>query len=166
MNLRRSPAPPFGPPMNAPVFLTHVSKIKEKTSQLKVALADYGMHGFVAHEDIEPTKEWQDEIEAGLASMDALVASLSPGFNESKWCDQEVGVAIGRRVPIVPVRIDLDPYGLFGKYQAIQGKGKSPNEVAPLIFNALIGKPKIGPKRTATESACWWSRAHGTSRGD
>ena len=141
--------PTFWSPDDARVFISHISMIKEKTSLLKNALVEYGIHGFVAHEDIDPAKEWQDEIEAGLASMDALVALLSPGFNESKWCDQEVGVAIGRRVPIVPVRIDLDPYGLFGKYQAIQGKGKNPSEVAPLIFNALIAKPQIGPKITS-----------------
>lgn len=153
--------PIFWSPNDARLFISHLSAIKEKTSQLKSALRDYGIHGFVAHADIEPTKEWQDEIEAALASMDALVALLSPGFNESKWCDQEVGVAIGRRVPIVPVRIDLDPYGLFGKYQAVQGKGKNPSEVAPLIFNALITKPQIGPKITSNlvrllaESKSW-----------
>lgn len=153
--------PTFWSPNDARVFISHVSTIKEKTSLLKSALLEYGIHGFVAHADIEPTKEWQDEIEAALSSMDALVALLSPGFNESKWCDQEVGVAIGRRVPIVPVRIDLDPYGLFGKYQAIQGKGKNPSEVAPLIFSALIGKPQIGPKITSSlvrmlaESQSW-----------
>jgi len=140
--------PSFWSPNEARVFISHVATIKKKTSSLKTALVAYGMRGFVAHEDIEPTKEWQDEIEAGLASMDALVALLSPGFNESKWCDQEVGVAIGRRVPIVPVKIDLDPYGLFGKYQALQGKGKSPDKVAPLIFNVLIAKPHIGSKIT------------------
>ena len=142
-------SPDFWSSSDARVFISHVSNIKERTSQLKIALTDFGMHGFVAHEDIEPTREWQVEIEVALATMDSLVALLSPGFNESKWCDQEVGVAIGRRVPIVPVRIDLDPYGLFGKYQAIQGKGKNPNEVASLVFVALIAKPQIGPKITS-----------------
>lgn len=153
--------PNFWNPSDARIFLSHVSKIKDKTSHLKDALVGYGMRGFVAHDDIEPTKEWQNEIEAALSTMDALVALLSPGFNESKWCDQEVGVAIGRRVPIVPVKVDLDPYGLFGKYQAIQGKGKNPTEVAPLIFDALISKPQTGPKittqlvRMLRESRSW-----------
>ena len=154
-------SPSFWAPSDARVFLSQVSDIKEKTSKLKTALTDYEMVGFVAHEDIEPTREWQSEIEAALASMDAMVALLFPGFNESKWCDQEVGVAIGRRVPIVPVRIELDPYGLFGKYQAIQGRGKTPVEVARLVFRALIAKPQIAPKTTTNlvqmlnESRSW-----------
>lgn len=153
--------PEFWGPNDARIFISHVSKIKEKTSQLRDALVSYGIRGFVAHDDIEPTKEWQSEIEAALSTMDALVALLSPGFNESKWCDQEVGVAIGRRVPIVPVKVDLDPYGLFGKYQAIQAKGKNPIEVAPLVFDALINKPQTGPKittqlvRMLQESRSW-----------
>jgi hypothetical protein len=142
--------PYFWDPVDARVFISHVSAIKDKTAKLKDALAQFGITGFVAHADIEPTRKWQDEIEAALASMDALVALLSPGFNESKWCDQEVGVAVGRRVPIVPVRIELDPYGLFGKYQAIQGKGKNPSELAPLVFEALIQKPNIGLRITST----------------
>lgn len=141
--------PTFWTTDDARLFLSHLSTIKKSTSTLKDALAEYGIRGFVAHSDIEPTMEWQTEIETALSTMDALAALLSPGFNESKWCDQEVGVAIGRRVPIVPLKIDMDPYGLFGKYQAIQAKGKSPTEAANLIFLALIGKPQIGPKITS-----------------
>lgn len=140
--------PTFWNQDDARVFISHLATIKEKTTELKDALAKFGIQAFVAHNDIEPTKEWQVEIEAALSTMDALVALLSPGFNESKWCDQEVGVAIGRRVPVVPVKIELDPYGLFGKYQAIQAKGENPTDVTPLIVEALIKKPQIGPKIT------------------
>lgn len=143
------------------VFISHLATLKEKTTGLKEALAKYGIRAFVAHNDIEPTKEWQVEIEAALSTMDALVALLSPGFNESKWCDQEVGVAIGRRVPVVPVKIELDPYGLIGKFQAIQAKGKNPSDVAPMIVEALITKSQVGPKITSllvsqTEKSMSW----------
>jgi len=80
------------------VFISHLASIKTKAKNLKSALADYSIISFVAHEDIEPTKEWQTEIEIGLSTMDALIALLTPGFKESNWTDQEVGVAIGRGV--------------------------------------------------------------------
>jgi len=143
------------------VFISHLAKFKIETTNLKNELARYGIIGFVAHEDIEPTKQWQSEIELGLSTMDALIALLTPGFNESKWTDQEIGVAIGRQVPIVPVRIELDPYGFIGKYQAIQGKGKTPKDVAREIFEVLITKPGIGQKITSelvkifSESHSW-----------
>lgn len=66
------------------LFLCHLSTFKVKTAQLQKTLEDYGISSFVAHEDIEPTKEWQQEIEKAFFSMDALAAILTPNFNDSK----------------------------------------------------------------------------------
>lgn len=128
------------------LFLSHLASFKVQTSHLQSALRKFAISSFVAHEDIEPTKEWQSEIEAGLKTMDALVAILMPGFPESKWCDQEVGVAVGRDILIIPVRRGLDPYGFIGKYQGIQAQGKKTGEVAEAIFNTLVKSPKTKNK--------------------
>lgn len=106
------------------LFISHLSTFKKTIGHLKTALEKYGISSFVAHEDIEPTKEWQEEIEKGLFSMDALCAVLMPGFKESNWTDQEIGVAVGRSVLIIPIRKDLDPYGFIGKYQGFQSQEK------------------------------------------
>ena len=79
----------------------------------------FGISGFVAHEDIHPTKEWQDEIENALFSMDTFVALMTEEFHDSIWTDQEVGVAFGRGVPIISVKLGKDPYGFIGKFQAL-----------------------------------------------
>lgn len=128
------------------IFVSHLAKTKKEVGELKVALERFGLAAFVAHDDIEPTKEWQDEIEAALSTMDAMVAVLVPGFSESKWTDQEVGVAIGRRVPIVPLKSGLDPYGFIGKYQALQVKGKILEIVAVEVIEILAGKPQLASK--------------------
>ncbi|MCG8508794.1 MAG: toll/interleukin-1 receptor domain-containing protein, partial [Rhodospirillales bacterium] len=120
------------------VFLSHKATVKENTSQVKQALARCGISAFVAHEDIEPTEEWQREIERALFSMDALVALLSDDFHDSNWTDQEVGVAIGRGVPLIAVRLGMDPYGLMGKGQGLGGCGWSdPNAIAVKVFQLL-----------------------------
>ncbi len=146
--LETTTEPTFWAGEEARVFLSHLAVNKVETTQLKEQLARYGISAFVAHEDIEPTKEWQTEIESALASMDALVALLAPGFKESNWCDQEVGVAIGRQLPIIAVRQGLDPYGFIGKYQALQGAGKTSPQSAKEIFDLFIPLPGIGPKIT------------------
>ena len=51
--------------------------------------------------------------------MDAFVALMTEGFHESVWTDQEVGVAFGRGVPIISVKLEKDPYGFIGKFQAL-----------------------------------------------
>ncbi|MBE7548459.1 MAG: toll/interleukin-1 receptor domain-containing protein [Planctomycetia bacterium] len=101
------------------VFLSHKNEVKKETAQLKEKLNLFGISGFVAHEDIHPTKEWQSEIENALFSMDAFVALMTEGFHDSFWTDQEVGVAFGRGVPIISVKLGNDPYGFIGKFQAL-----------------------------------------------
>ena len=130
------------------LFISHVSLIKDKASLLQKALVDYGISAFVAHEDIEPTQEWQIEIEKALFSMDALVALITPEFSQSKWADQEIGVAIGRGVVIVPVRRGADPHGFIGKYQGFQSVGKSVADVASGIFNILGSNERTLPRLT------------------
>lgn len=91
------------------LFISHLSENKLSATKLKAALEPLGISAFVAHEDIKPTAEWQDEIERALFSMDALAAILSEGFEKSKWTDQEIGVALGRNVLVLPIRYGIDP---------------------------------------------------------
>lgn len=120
------------------LFVSHLSENKGTATNLKSALEPYGISAFVAHEDIKPTLEWQEEIEKSLFSMDALVAILAPGFGKSLWTDHEVGLALGRGVVVLPIRYGLDPYGLLGKYQGLQGKGRTLREVAEAVFRAFL----------------------------
>ena len=128
------------------LFLSHISDYKKKMSILQQSLLNYGISSFVAHEDITPTKEWQLEIEKALFTMDALVAILTPEFNKSRWTDQEVGVAVGRDILIIPIKKGMDPYGFIGKYQGFQGSGKKVSEVAKGIFNIIIKNSKTKNK--------------------
>lgn len=119
-------------------FISHVSSQKVAAHRLKEALARYQIAAFVAHDDVEPTKEWQSEIESALRTMDALIAMITPGFPESRWCDQEVGYALGRGKLIVSLRIDADPHGFLGKSQGLQAKGLLPAVVAERLVGILV----------------------------
>lgn len=122
------------------VFLSHKAAIKEEATLLKERLAPFGVSAFVAHADIRPTKQWQEEIENALASMDAFVALLTKDFHESDWTDQEVGYALGRGVPVIAIKRGRDPYGFIGKFQALSGKwDDAPLELAKL----LIKEPRM-----------------------
>jgi predicted small metal-binding protein len=101
------------------LFLSHKAEVKEETAELKEKLQVFGITGFVAHDDIRPSEEWQNEIENALFSMDAFVALITKDFHDSEWTDQEVGFAFGRGVPVISIRLGKDPYGFLGKFQAI-----------------------------------------------
>ncbi|MDA9071007.1 toll/interleukin-1 receptor domain-containing protein [Flavobacteriaceae bacterium] len=136
----------FWKPGHFKLFVSHLASFKKTIGILKAELEKYGISSFVAHEDIEPTKQWQDEIEKGLFSMDAFCAVLMDGFKESNWTDQEVGVAVGRNVLIIPIRRGLDPYGFIGKYQGFQAIGKNVGQVAEGIFEIISSNEKTKAK--------------------
>ena len=119
------------------VFISHVHTVKEPAGNLKLSLQKYGISAFVAHEDIEPTDEWREEILKSLMSMDAFVAVLTPDFRSSKWTDQEVGVAVARDVLIVPVSRGAVPYGFIEKYQSFNGDRRKVGHVAEGVFRSI-----------------------------
>src|ERR1039458_7816017 len=86
------------------LFASHIHTDKRELSKLKVALGAYGIDTFVAHEDIQPTKEWQREIERALDTCDAALAFLTSRFHNSLWVDQEIGYCVNRRILVVPLR--------------------------------------------------------------
>lgn len=124
------------------LFLSHVSSFKHKTTLLRTELLRYQISGFVAHEDIKPSLEWQIEIKRALQSMDGLAALLTEGFHESDWTDQEVGFALGRDVLVIGILRELDPYGFIGRHQGIAGRGKKIREVARSVFEVLVKNPR------------------------
>lgn len=140
--------PAFWTPGCFRLFISHISAMKSHAHQLKESLAKYHIAAFVAHDDIQVTKQWQDEIELALRTMDALAAIIAPGFVESSWCDQEVGFAMGRGKLIVSLASDVIPHGFLGKYQARKIKGMYPPAVADELFGILIRNPVTSERMT------------------
>jgi hypothetical protein len=124
------------------LFLSHVAVHKVAVAELKRKLFVYGVSGFVAHEDIEPSLEWQGEIELALRSMDAMAALLTPEFHESNWTDQETGIAIGQGVLVVPVRLPINPYGFLAKTQGLRGELTIRAALASEIVDILLRRPR------------------------
>jgi hypothetical protein len=118
------------------LFISHLAVHKKFAGELQDSLLRYGISGFVAHSDIEPTTAWQDQIETALSTCEALVALLHDSFHESKWTDQEIGFAMGRGVPVFSVRFGETPYGFIGRFQAFNGVNKEPPELALELFDS------------------------------
>lgn len=130
------------------LFLSHVSTYKVQASALAAALRSFGVSAFVAHEDIEPATEWEGAIILGLNTMDALAAFLTPGFKESNWADQEVGISIGRGVLVIPIRLGLDPYGFIGKYQGFQAVSRQGADLASEMV-AILSRHQLTRQKMA-----------------
>ncbi len=93
------------------LFVSHTMAKADIAGEMRRVLASWRIDAFVAHDTIEPTREWMNVIEAALSSCDAMTALVTPDFVESKWCDQEVGYCVARNALIVPVKLPSDPHG-------------------------------------------------------
>lgn len=132
------------------VFISHLATHRASAGRLKSSLEWWGIDGFIAHKDIDPGSEWADVILAALHSCDALVGLLHKGFNESPWCDQEVGFAMGRAVPVIPIRVEIDPSGFFGMIQGVPWPlGDEPEaDVAKTIVGILMRDKRTAERVT------------------
>ena len=122
------------------VFISHTHDVKRKAKQLGDDLKHEGMTTFVAHEDIYPSKEWQQEVTKALSTMQVFIALLTEQFKFSNWCGQEVGFAFAREVKIIPVRLGIDPYGFIAKSQALSC---SWDEMPEKISGILMEHPQL-----------------------
>jgi hypothetical protein len=126
------------------LFISHTSPNARLAGAVREWMAQVKIDAFVAHTDIEPTEPWQDVIETALRTCHALVAFLTPDFSGSRWCDQEVGFAVGRGILIIPVRMGDDPYGFVGRVQAMtfgQADFARRYELSDQLFGLLTRSP-------------------------
>jgi hypothetical protein len=128
------------------LFISHIARDKDKAMRLKTCLSAYAISGFVAHEDIHPTLEWQVEIERALRNMDAFIAIHTKGFSESIWTQQEIGFAVARGVKIISLKMGEDPTGFISKHQALARGNRTAEEIAKEIDTILSGDAQTAPR--------------------
>ena len=133
------------------LFISHLWEHRSFAEQIEAELRHFGISSFIAHKDIEPTQIWQTEIEAALATCDAMLGLLHPGFHNSNWTDQEIGYAMGRQLLVVTVDFGTTPYGFMGKFQAITGIGEDPRRLARRLVEIFHEHPQT--RRRMAETA-------------
>ena len=121
------------------LFLSHSAVHKKFVGDIAGDLEVMGIHGFVAHDTMEVSRPWQTQIEKALRTMHAFVAIVHPEFNQSAWCHEEVGWALGRRVPRYVIRMGADPAAFIGREQWPSWTGRSASEVAGVVATWITG---------------------------
>lgn len=135
------------------VFISHISEHKDKATRLKTCLTPYGISGFVAHEDILPTLEWQHEIERALYAMDAFIAIHTKGFSQSFWTQQEIGFAYARGVKIISLKMGEDPTGFISKQQALARRDRTAEQIAEEVDALLADDERTAMKLANAKNA-------------
>lgn len=102
------------------VFLSHRAAYRREVAQVREQLEKQGLVCFVAHQDVNPSRIWQNEILNALNTMDVFIGFVTEDFHGGGWPDQEVGYAYQRGVPRVFVKLEgADPEGMVAREQAL-----------------------------------------------
>jgi hypothetical protein len=124
-------------------FISYSTKNKIIAGKIKLAFEDLRIDSFMAHEDIQPSQEWQKTILEHLAMCSIFVPVISEEFMESEWTQQEAGMVMNNPgIIILPICISIcNPPGFLARYQALKIKNE-------FISAWLIGEALIKEKTT------------------
>lgn len=103
------------------IFISYSSSDKKTAGLLKSYLALFcGFSCFLAHEDILPSQNWEDKILTKLYASDLFVPLISEKSSFSPYVNQEIGMALVLKKPIIPIKIyHTNPFGFIAKIQAL-----------------------------------------------
>ncbi len=119
------------------VFLSYSAIDKKLASKIKRWFEDYGLEVFLAHEDITPSAEWRKVILQNLENCNVFIPIVTKNFKDSDWTDQEIGIALSKRKFIIPLSIDIIPYGFLNELQSLKLDTKRVQSSCKKIFEIL-----------------------------
>lgn len=123
------------------VFMSYSHNDRHIAGEIKKQLEAFGISVFLAHEDIAPSVIWQEEIIEQLKKCHVFLPLLSTNFRESKWTDQEAGIAYGHNKEIIPICLDkTTPYGFMSKYQGFICTSNA-SRTSKVILDTILSKP-------------------------
>ncbi|HEU0132086.1 MAG TPA: toll/interleukin-1 receptor domain-containing protein [Mycobacteriales bacterium] len=131
------------------LFLSHSAHHKGFATDVANELAVVGVHAFVAHEDIEPTRQWQEQIVRALNTAEVFAGLVHPEVNDSAWCHQEIGWALGRGLPMFFLRLGPQPpRGFPGATQWGSASDADPMTASTPLIGWLTGLPGLSDRIT------------------
>lgn len=87
-------------------FISYNTKDKVLAGRVGKLLEREGQKPFLAHDDIRPTEDWENEILQHLDTCNVLIALITPNFSGSDYANQEVGIIMGKGKLVIPLRLD------------------------------------------------------------
>lgn len=66
-------------------------------------MRELGVEPYLFEEDKQPGRFVADKLMAAIRECDAFIAVITVAGGESPYLNQEVGIALGREIPVIPV---------------------------------------------------------------
>ncbi len=130
------------------IFFSYNTTNKIQAGIIKKGLETEKIKVFLAHESIDVTKPWEDEILKNLKSCQVFLALvITPDFRASHWTDQESGFALVSALEnkkyIISLFNEKSPHGFLNRYQGIYIGEKNEDQICREIIAALQKIPRF-----------------------
>lgn len=91
--------------MSLKIFISH--SVNPKNMELITSLEQQlpeNIDLYIAERDKKPGHELKNKIEENLITSDIVLALLTKEGENNAWVNQEIGLARGNKIPIIPIR--------------------------------------------------------------
>jgi hypothetical protein len=100
------------------IFLSYSTIDKHTAATIKYYLEKLGFDIFLAHNDLEPSQIWIEEILKHLDNCDIFLPFLTDNCRNSTWVNQEIGIEFTKNKIIIPLTVNCVPWGFISHIQA------------------------------------------------
>jgi hypothetical protein len=132
---------------NFVAFVSHAKADAKQANAIAAALESRGVKCWIAPRDVEPGRNFGDEIIRGIEASRAFVLVLSSASNGSDFVAKELATAVGKKKTVIPIRVEevepAPPLALFiaGTHWIDAFSGMSESDAARLAA-LLAGQPR------------------------
>jgi hypothetical protein len=116
------------------VFVTHAPEDLELAQDLFATVRNLPIGVHLALEEIESGRSRSD-LKGRLSNSDLVVAVLTDAAASNTWVNQEIGFAVAKGIPVLPLYTDgVQPAGYV---ERVEGVSLEPDELEVTVFNLL-----------------------------
>ena len=94
-------------PSSTPIaFVSHAKTDAKQATDIAAALESRGVACWIAPRDVEPGRNFGDEIIRGIDACRAFILVLSSASNGSDFVAKELATAVDKKKTVIPIRIE------------------------------------------------------------
>jgi len=104
------------------VFFSYAHEDRVLAGKIASLLKEKDIDVFLAHENIEISKKWRDEILKHLKNDNFLLALLTDNYEKSVYANQEAGYMMGKKgknIPLIVWKTDIKNFGFLETFQGV-----------------------------------------------
>lgn len=135
------------------IFVCHSSKDEDKAILLRNNLEEYySLKVFCPNRELKAGHAYPEPLIQAIKDCDVFVIILTENFHGAAFTEQEVGIALAQKKPILPLKMDkTDPFGYIHTIQAVTPVGSIDRipamvQISTAIYDLLY--PNKEEKRT------------------